>query len=228
MPNVFRALWFGVAGLMCGVGLSGCAKAPVYSYLVYENPTSFVRLEVATWVDTNIPHTWNAHPATLTHHQLSQALGGLQVREHQAGPLHWFRPQTEPMPVFQEEEIAFLVPKIQEGLALAVPQELVTFYLSHPVNATRREVTSGGVFVTQGQLHIIVSNHRTMYAIPPAGLIHDRRFPLLALAPSDVELVFDSEDMVIPKEKALLDMFFGDERSGEIVLDLSKLAIMKM
>lgn len=228
MPDVFSALRRGAAGLLWCVGLAGCATAPVYTYLVYENPTSFVRLEVATWVDANIPHTWNAHPATLTQHQLSQALGGLQVREYQGGPLRWFRPEADPIPVFQDAEITFLVPKIQEGLALAVPQELVTFYISHPVNATRREVTSGGVFVTQGQLHIILSNHRTMYAIPPAGLIHDRRFPLLALAPSNVDLVFDSEDMVISKEKPLLDIFFGDERSGEIVLDLSKLAIMKM
>ncbi len=214
--------------LMFGFGLIACTSPPFYSYLIYENPTSFVRLEVAPWTDSNIPHTWNSHPASLSRYQIAQALRGLQVQERRSGPLRWFQGEAQPEPVFREEEIEFLIPKLQEGLELAVPQEVVTFYLSHPLNATRREVTSGGVFVTGEQLHVIVSNHRTMYAIPPAGLIHDRRYPLLALAPSDVDLGFESTDMVIPKEKDLFAALLGDERAGEIVLDLSRLAMMKM
>ncbi|UCH91918.1 MAG: hypothetical protein JSU60_04280, partial [Nitrospirota bacterium] len=80
------------------------------------------------------------------------------------------------------------MPSIVEALELAVPQELVTFYVSHPVNATKREVTSGGLYVTEGQLHIIVSNYRFMYEIPSAGLIYDRRYPLFSLSPRAVEI----------------------------------------
>ena len=218
----------GTIAIILSLGHTACTAPPFYSYLIYENPTSFVRLEVAPWADSNIPHTWNSHPATLSRYQVSQALRGLQVREHRPGPLKWIRGEAQPEPVFREEEIEFLAPKLQEGLDLAVPQEVVTFYLSHPLNATRREVTSGGVFVIGGNLHVILSNHRTMYAIPPAGLIHDRRYPLLALAPSDVDLGFESSDMVVPKEEALFDSLLGDERAGEIVLDLSRLAMMKM
>ena len=106
---------------------------------------------------------------------------------------------------------------------------MVTFYVSHPVNSTRREVTSGGLFVTDGQLHIILSNHRTIYGIPSAGLIYDRRYPLFSLAPLNVDILFESADVIIPKKKeGLLDALLGDERGGEIILDLTKLAMVRM
>jgi hypothetical protein len=113
---------------------------------------------------------------------------------------------------------------------LAVPQEIVTFYVSHPVNATKREVTSGGLYVTEGRLHIILSNYRTVYGIPPAGLIYDRRFPLFSLGPLGVDILYEAgeEELVYAEEEGLFDEMFGDARNGEIVLDLSRLSMMKM
>jgi hypothetical protein len=123
-----------------------------------------------------------------------------------------------------------LLPKLLEGLELAVPQELVTFYVSHPINATKREVTSGGLYVTEGQLHIILSNYRVMYEVPPAGLIYDRRYPLFSLSPSAVDIFYKADDdkLVFAKEESLFEDILGDKRSGEIVLDLSRLSMMKM
>ncbi|MCA9421008.1 MAG: hypothetical protein KC592_08320, partial [Nitrospira sp.] len=106
--------------------------------------------------------------------------------------------------------------------------ELVTFYISHPVNATKREVTSGGMYVKGGNLHVIISNHRTNYEIPPAGLIYDRRYPLFSIAPLDVDLLYETEEMVLPKEERFWEAFLGDEHSGKIVLDLSRLSMMQM
>jgi hypothetical protein len=208
----------------------GCASPPFYSYLVYENPTAFVRLEFSPWADMNQPQTWNAHPASLSRRQIQKALEGLRVREHRAAPLRWIMGVAPMEPAFHKEEIEWLIPQLLEGLELAVPQEIVTFYLSHPVNATKREVTSGGFYVTEGQLHIILSNYRAVYGIPPAGLIYDRRFPLFSLAPLGVDILYETEEeeLVRAKEEDLFDAVFGDERSGEIVLNLSQLSMMKM
>lgn len=209
--------------------LAGCTPPPIYSYLVYENPTAFVRLEPSPWVDQEDPKTWNAHPVTLARHQLSEALKGLLVREHRAGLILWIRGIAEELPAFREEEVELLATRLQEGLDLAVPQEVVTFYISHPVNSTRREVTSGGLFVLDGHLHLILSNHRAIYEIPSAGLIYDRRYPLFSLAPLSVDILFASPNTIIPKkQEGLLEAILGDERGGEIILDLSKLAMMKM
>ena len=226
MPNVGRCRWIGL--IVLGCLFTGCIAPPLYSYLVYENPTSFVRLEVSPWVDPDLPQTWNTHPATLSHRQMIEALKGLRVREHRSGLIRWFLGPADQEPAFREEEIDLLAPRLLEGLELAVPQELVTFYVSHPVNATKREVTSGGVYVQDGHLHVIMSNHRTNYEVPPAGLIYDRRYPLFSLAPLGVDLLYEAEDAVLPKEHRFWDAILGDERSSEIVLDLSRLSMMKM
>lgn len=207
---------------------SGCVSPQFYSYLVYENPTSFVRLEVSPWVDPDLPQTLNEHPAIMSRRQMVEALKGLRVREYRSGPIRWLRGLADPEPAFDKEEVELLTPRLLEGLQLAVPQELVTFYISHPVNATKREVTSGGMYVRDGHLHVIMSNHHTNYEIPPAGLIYDRRYPLFSLAPLDVDLLYETEETVVPKEERFWEAFLGDEHSGEIVLDLSRLSMMKM
>jgi len=216
--------------IFLAVGVFGCASPPFYSYLVYENPTVFVRLEFSPWADTDRPQTWNAHPVTLSHRQIHKALEGLRVREHRAALIQWVRGMAEMEPAFRKEEIEVLIPPLLEGLELAVPQELVTFYVSHPLNATNREVTSGGLYVTEGRLHIILSNYRTVYGIPPAGLIYDRRFPLFSLGPLGVDILYEAgeEELVYAEEEGLFDAMFGDARNGEIVLDLSRLSMMKM
>jgi hypothetical protein len=208
----------------------GCASPHFYSYLVYENPTSFVRLEFSPWVDIDLPQTWNAHPATLSRRQMYEALRGLLAREHRPAPIIWFSGMPEMEPLFREEEIELLLPKLIEGLELAVPQELVTFYISHPVNATKREVTSGGLYVTEGHLHIILSNYRVMYVVPPAGLIYDRRYPLFSLSPAAVDIFYKGEEdeLVFSKEEGFFENIFGDERNSEIVLDLSRLSMIRM
>lgn len=228
MPDVRLCGWGSLLCVAVGCLFTGCVPPQLYSYLVYENPTSFVRLEVSPWVDPDLPKTWNAHPATLSRRQIMEALRGLRVREHRSGPVRWIRGLADQEPAFREEEIELLAPWLLEGLAMAVPQELVAFYVSHPVNATKREVTSGGVYVTDGHLHVIMSNHRTNYEVPPAGLIYDRRYPLFSLAPLDVDLLYEAEDAVVPKEESVWDAILGDEHSGEIVLDLSRLSMMKM
>jgi hypothetical protein len=222
-------LCYGLLLIFLLVLFPGCASPPFYSYLVYENPTSFVRLEVSSWADTDLPQTWNAHPVTLSRRQMREALRGLRVREHRAAPIIWVSGMAEMEPLFREEEIELLLPSLLEGLELAVPQELVTFYVSHPINATKREVTSGGLYVTEGQLHIILSNYRVMYEVPPAGLIYDRRYPLFSLSPSAVDILYKSdEEVVFAKEESLYEDILGDERNGEIVLDLSRLSMLKM
>lgn len=228
MPDVRQCRWTELLCIVVGCFFTGCMAPPLYSYLVYENPTSFVRLEASPWVDPELPQTLNAHPATLSRRQMVEALRGLRVREHRSDLIRWFRGLADREAAFSEEEIELLTPPLLEGLELAVPQELVTFYVSHPVNATKREVTSGGMYVRDGHLHVIMSNHHTNYEIPPAGMIYDRRYPLFSLAPLDVDLLYEAEDMVIPKEESFMENILGDERSGEIVLDLSRLSLMKM
>ena len=79
----------------------GCASPPLFSYVVYENPTSFVRLEVSSWADNDLPETWNTHPVTLSRRQMYEAL----ARPSGAGvsivvPNRWVRGMAEMEPLF--------------------------------------------------------------------------------------------------------------------------------
>ena len=40
-----------------------------------------------------------------------------------------------------------------------IPEEIVTFYVSTPVNSGNPELTSGGFSVRNNKLHVILSNH---------------------------------------------------------------------
>jgi hypothetical protein len=215
--------------VMAASVMVACSVPPIYYYPVYEDPTAFVRLEFSSWIDENDQTTWYSHPVNLTRRQMQEALQGLRVRDRRPGPIRWLFGEAQPIPAFREEEIELLIPQLLEGFDLAVPQEVVTFYLSHPLNVTRREVTSGGMFIKDHHLHIIISNHRTVYGIPPAGLIYDRRYPLMSLAPLSVDVLFASpETMVYQKPKSLLEVLWGDRGGGEIILDLGRLALVKV
>jgi hypothetical protein len=68
-----------------------------------------------------------------------------------------------------------------------------------------------------------------MYEVPPAGLIYDRRYPLFSLSPSAVDILYKAdEEVVLSKEESLYEDILGDERNGEIVLELSRLSMIKM
>jgi hypothetical protein len=215
--------------VMAASVMVACSVPPIYYYPVYEDPTAFVRLEFSPWIDEKDQTTWYSHPINLTRRHMQEALQGLRVRDRRPGPIRWLLGEPQLIPAFREEEIELLIPQLLEGLDLAVPQEVVAFYLSHPLNATRREVTSGGMFIKDRHLHIILSNHRTVYGIPPAGLIYDRRYPLLSLAPLSVDVLFASPEAIVPKKPgSLLEALLGDRRGGEIILDLGRLALVKV
>ena len=60
------------------------------------------------------------------------------------------------------------------------------------------------------------------------GLVYDRRYPLFSLAPLDIDVLYEAEDMVIPKEESFWNAILWDEGTGEIVLDLSRLSMLKI
>jgi hypothetical protein len=222
-----RTLWIWL--VMAASVAVACSIPPVYYYPVYEDPTAFVRLEFSPWIKEKDQATWHSHPINLTRPQIQEALQGLRVQDRRSGPIRWLLGEAQLIPAFREEEIELLIPHLLDGFDLAVPQEVVAFYLSHPLNATRREVTSGGMFIKDRHLHIILSNHRNVYAIPPAGLVYDRRYPLMSLAPLSIDVLFASPEPIVHKKpESLFETFLGDRRTGEIILDLGRLALVQV
>ncbi len=223
MPKVFVLI-----GYLGSLLVSGCAAPQFYSHVVYEDPASFVRLEFSPNARTDQPKTLHAHPAYLTEEQLTQIFRGLLVRQHRSAVLLWFMDPAELVPAFTEKEVGFLAQYVGKALSQAVAEEVVTFYVSQPLNATTRVVTSGVVFLQGKQFHFMLSNYRTVYSIPPFGIVYDRRYPSYSLAPRNIDVFFEPSDYIIPNTVSFFENLVGEDHDGEIILDLSRFSTLRL
>lgn len=215
----FYVLPFAFALALASAG--GCAVPQIAARVVYEDPTSFVRLEPDPSVLPDLPQTKHSHPATISSEDMALILRRLWVREHRnALQLRWSG-LAQPEPVFQEEQIAMLAPRLSEALAHAQPNERVTFYLSHPQTSLKREVTSGGLYMRGSHLHFILGNYRIIYAIPAYGMVYDRRYPMMPTAPKAFDLLFEPPDAVVKQKVSLWDKIWAREKD-EMVIDLRR------
>lgn len=211
-------------GLILGfVALVGCAPSQFTTATIYESPQSFVRLEVDRDRDKDIGHN---HPADISPEQLSTILSGL-VYEEPVAKLPFYDDMSQPRrhPALTASEVTLLAPLLATALKKAGPDEIVTFYHSTPRSGTQRLVTSGGLFVEQDKLHIMLANYRSStHFNADSGVVDtmdDRLTPLRSLAPQRGHLAFDPSDAV-EEIDAGLEAWFQPKRQ-EIVIHYKRL-----
>lgn len=192
--------------------------------VVYQDPTTFVRIEPDPAVVVEEPDTLHSHPATIAPEDFRAILGGFRVRDHRLGVHAMIAGQAPWEPVFTAGEIDVLAPRLSEALARARPTERVTYYLSHPRNPIKREVTSGGFYVQGNRLHFMIANHDVQYGVPAYGLVYDRRYPMRPTGPKWFDMHFEPEAAVVEQSYTVLDFLLGREKD-EIVIDLGKLGL---
>jgi hypothetical protein len=143
-----------------GAGMVGaCGPRPFTTLTIYDKPEAYVRLEFDRTVQKGAEHS---HPISLTPEQVAAVLSGVRVDE----PLTLLRrdilqqigvPRVRP--AFTDTEIAFFAPLLALALSKTTPEEVVTFYATRYISATRREVMSGGLLVQGDVLHLILANY---------------------------------------------------------------------
>lgn len=126
------------------------------------------------------------------------------------------------MPAFLPEELKLLSHQIAEALALARPDERVTFYLSQPRTSVKRVITTGGIYIHGTELHFILGNWQIVYGIPTYGMIYDRRYPMRPTAAKGFYLYFNPADATIPPRNSLWDTLLAN-RNDELIIDLTKI-----
>jgi hypothetical protein len=202
--------------------LGACAIPQVPSRIVYEDPVNYVRLERDPTVLPEWPPGHHAHPAIMSPEVLRTILSGMRVREHRVRLQEWFQGEAPLVPAFRDDEVRLLSVQISEALARAEYNERVTFYLSQPQTSAKRMITSGGLYVRDHELHMLLGNWQIVYGIPTYGMIYDRRYPMRPTAAKGFDLYFDQPDAVIPVHSSWVDDLFAN-RKDELVLDLTKL-----
>lgn len=147
-----------ILALLCA---TGCAVAPAPSRVVYEDADRFVRLEV-TGASTN---SRRDHPATVLPAQLARILRGLHAEPRAISPqspLGYAAPPTksEHARAFDDETAAFLAQALSAALKKATPLEDVVFFMELTPGDRILEITSGGAYVREKELHVLLANYR--------------------------------------------------------------------
>lgn len=201
---------------------AACAIPQVPSRIVYEDPVNYVRLERDPTVLPEWPPGHHAHPAMMSHELLRTILSGVRVREHRVRLQEWFQGEAPLVPAFTDDEVRLLSTQISEALARAEYYERVTFYLSQPQTSAKRVITSGGLYVKDHELHMLLGNWQIVYGIPTYGMIYDRRYPMRPTAAKGFDLYFHQVEAMIPVDSSWLDDLFANGKD-ELVVDLTKI-----
>jgi hypothetical protein len=205
---------------LCILAFAGCAPTQFTTITIYETPQSFVRLEV----DRTLGHqAGHSHPSDVSPELMAAVLRGITIQEPLTRiPLYddWAVPRRHP--AFSDEEVEFWAPKLSLALRKATSQEIVTFYQTVQASATRRVVTSGGLYVDGDELHLILSNLRSsthyMADIGVADVADDRLTPMRSIAPRQGQLTFVPESAHREPSQGVLSRLFGEDRRKLIVL----------
>lgn len=208
---------------LCLAVVWGCAIPTVPARVIYENPTDFVRLEADPYAFKEITQTLHSHPADIEAEEMARLLNGFIVQEHRNALQRFFVGESPLEPVFRDEEIAWLAPRLSQALTIADPQERVVFYISYPQTSKKREITSGALYVHDDRLHFILGNYRIVYGIPAYGMVYDRRYPAAPTAAKGFDLFFNPASAVEKRAGTWWD-FVSGRKKDEIVIDLHKLS----
>lgn len=204
----------------------GCTAAPP-AIRIHAEPGQII--EVAFDPHAGSGHS---HPATVSLAQMAAALKGLNIRERDTiTGLGIF--EDDSIPALSERTINVLASYLVSGLTKASPRDLVTFFLAHRENLRAPLITSGGVFVRNQHLYVILANARSSLSgnqyetpYPPDA----KSEPMLPITRFKFAVSFVPSALRIPTAEAKKrDDWAGYlDESKVIVLDLASLASTEM
>ena len=146
--------------------IGGCVGPFSYTRMVHhDEETRYVQLDARYGTGQDGMALRFAHPVTSREQEWVRVLGQISVKPRKKF-LSFVGTQESPTPAFNEMDSRYLAKYLGEAFARARPDEWVVFYLSQPREAGVTEVSSGGFFVEEGRLHLVLSNYRQPVSMP--------------------------------------------------------------
>jgi hypothetical protein len=100
-----------------------------------------------------------SHPVRLSSAEWARILSSVRIQSRKDSFI--FTPAKEPpTEAFAPEEIAYLSRTLSETFAKTAPEQWVAFGLSRVLPSGVNEITTGGLFVVDSRLHLILANYR--------------------------------------------------------------------
>jgi hypothetical protein len=205
--------------------LWGCSTGPS-PIVVYQDDRAQITLAMDPSAGSG-----HQHPYTMSAEQMAQILSGVWVKDRNAITGFGLFKGAKGTPAFQ----GTLVPRLAEPLARALgrasPQDLVTFYVTQLDRSRGPVVTSGGVFVRNDRLYVMLANAHTMPSetsndFSTAIELDNRDAPLEPIGRFHFTVGFSPAEAWIPYAEAKRQTGYEPymDASKLLVIDLSRLA----
>ncbi len=202
--------------LLAGL-LAGCTGGDHFlTAKVHDSPDHIVRLQAIP--DANGGKGYS-HPAYLSKEQMARVLRGLHVEKNTSlVPAVFQRGGGKPQTIraFSDAEVRFFAPHLVKGLAMATPEEIVTFYGTAELSSTQHVVTSGGMLIRGDELHVVLSNYRVKLDTWQDNELYESPFhlrPLHPIHPEPGRLSFEPPQyMIAPAPKTGLSTVVRGQR----------------
>ncbi len=132
--------------------LTGCVTSPPPKVIMENGQT---RIEIRGDERATRPHT---HPASLSPETMRALLSGMRVQVQSDRLIGVVKGWSAPLPVFSPADLAAITGPLAEALAQAAPNEIVTFYRRVNDASIGLAFTTGGLFVQDGLVYVIMAN----------------------------------------------------------------------
>jgi len=196
----------------------GCANPGFIIQPVEDEPSLLVGL--ASSPDGSAEaETRHDHPVEWTTGDLQAILKRLAIQEG-SGLLDSSRRQQT---VFSQEDLTHLIPALQQTFNIARPSDWIVFAVWGSSEQTQGlQVTSGGMYLQDQQLHILLANHRERVSSEEHGIQAIRENPFHALRDVKRTLLFYPTSYVMESGNNWIMSGFESPVS-EIILDYQAL-----
>lgn len=172
----------------------------------------------------------HSHPANIPQEHIQSVLRGLQLQGRDvSGTLGFLYRGSENL-AFSVPDAEVLAPLLATGLSKASPRDLVRFYLVRLTSQREQLITSGGLFVRNQHLYVLLANARTSpYALQYENTYkpNSRLDPMLPIVPFKYVAEFHPTEWRISTHEAKkTDDWEGYvDESKVVVIDLSKMSV---
>jgi hypothetical protein len=207
--------------MMAGVlmlWMVGCASPGFIIQPVEDEPSLLVGL--ARVSDGSLDaETRHDHPVSWSHADLQATLKRLVIQEK--GGL--MDSSVAPRAVFSPEDLTTLIPALRDTFNIARPRDWIVFAVWGASEHTQGlEVTSGGMYLQDQRLHILLANHRERVSSEEDGIQAIHRNPFRALRDVKGTLMFYPTSYVIASRNNWIIGGFESPVS-ELILDYQAL-----
>ncbi|MCC6141005.1 MAG: hypothetical protein IT389_10380 [Nitrospira sp.] len=209
-------IWIKCAAILMASFLSGCATAPP-PRTVYQDSVTIVRIEFDSKAGPG-----HSHPSTISPDAIRHVLNGVRIQSRASLIPSILTGEASLIAAFSKEEQETLGLYLNQALAEARPNELITFYRRVSTSTVGLAITSGGLFVHGRHLYIVLANDRTL---PSEGMsqsivseIDPVDSPLLPISRTAFRATFVPATSIVP----------DDERWGWPYIDQGRVVVIDL